>query len=302
LAYSNLVINGGTSTIFNLPANATTINTLAIATGVFNLGGFNLTAAALSNTGTLRLRGDEVVTITANNDVDSGAWEYVGNGDGSTDNYTIKDFGASDYYSLILTSTNTADNFRLNGALTLGGALTISSSTLNTQVATNTITIAGNWTKTTNATFLNNNSTVTFNGTAQTLSGNTTFYGMKAITAGSTLYFTAGTTQYVTGKVEWRNINVRSTVDNSAWGFKYSGSSQSLSGLTVQDSNASLGTVMDASVPPLSTNLGNNTNWNFGTPVNFTWLGTLSTSWKQNGNWQGGAYPGATDVARFDVN
>jgi hypothetical protein len=164
--YSNLTINGGASTIFT-PPHTYSLNNLTIASGILNVSGLNLTAAGtFSNNGTLRLRGDETITLSGN-DVDSGTWDYVGNGDGSTDNYTVKDFGGTDYYNLVLTSTNTADNFKLNGALTLAGALTISSSTLNTQVATNTITIAGNWSKTTNATFTNNNTTVTFNGAIQ---------------------------------------------------------------------------------------------------------------------------------------
>jgi hypothetical protein len=91
-AYSNLTINGGASTEFYFPANLTTINNLTISAGLLNLGGYNLTAAAISNIGTVRRIGSETVTITGGNDTDSGAWEYMGNGDGSTNNYTIKEF------------------------------------------------------------------------------------------------------------------------------------------------------------------------------------------------------------------
>jgi hypothetical protein len=215
-AYSNLTINGGAATEFSLPASLSTINHLTISTGILNLRGYDLTAATLSNDGTFRWRGDESVVITGGNDTDSGTWEYMGDGDLSGDLFTVKDFGASDYFNLVLTSTNTADQFRLAAALDVNGSLTISSSTLHTSASNRSINVAGNWTKTTGGTFTANSSTVTFDGAAtQTLSGNTTFYGLRAMQSGATLYFTPGSTQYATNMVDFENVRLRSVVDNA---------------------------------------------------------------------------------------
>jgi hypothetical protein len=147
--------------------------------------------------------------------------------------------------------------------------------------------LAGNWTKTTNGTFTHANSTVTLNGTAtQTLSGNTTFSSLVATTAGATVYFTPGATQYAVYKVDFENITLRSVTDNSTWYFGYSGSSQTLKNLRVKDSNASAGTLMDAS-DGTSTNLGNNTNWKFtaGDTGVCYWVAFAPGNWSNAANW-----------------
>jgi hypothetical protein len=95
------VVVSGAGTIVALSTNALNIGTNDItidnATGVLSLAGMNLTADVLANTGTLRLRGSETVTLTTQ-DTDSGTWEYIGDGDTAADTFTIKDFGATDYY------------------------------------------------------------------------------------------------------------------------------------------------------------------------------------------------------------
>ena len=87
------------------------------------------------------------------------------------------------------------------------------------------------------------------------LTGSTTFYGLRALSVGATLQFTAGTTQYATNMVEFRNVSLKSTVDGSTWYFTYTGSSQTLRGLQVRDSNASGGILMDARGTPASPTL-----------------------------------------------
>src|SRR5439155_3049720 len=81
-AYKNLIIDGGATTVFSLPANLTTVNTLTINNGVLSLSGYNLTANTLVNMATLRLQGNETVSITNGNDTAEGMWEYVGDGPG----------------------------------------------------------------------------------------------------------------------------------------------------------------------------------------------------------------------------
>ena len=84
----------------------------------------------------------------------------------------------------------------LGGAVTANGNLTIGSAT-TVSAGSNGITLKGNWTNNNaGGTFSATNSTVNFvSSSSQTLSGSTTFYAMKDVTAGATLYFTAGTTQ-----------------------------------------------------------------------------------------------------------
>jgi hypothetical protein len=192
----------------------------------------------------------------------------------------------------------------VSSALDINGSLIISSSIIN---ALNTINIAGNWTNTTNGTFTANSSTVTFDGaTSQTLSGNTTFYGLRATQSGATMYFTPGTTQYATNAVEFRNISLKSVTDNATWYFKYSGSSQTLKGLRVKDSNASAGSAMVAN-DGTSTDLGNNTNWVFaGDTGNRYWVASAPGNWSNAANWSyysggpGGYALLSTHTAVFD--
>lgn len=148
-----------------------------------------------------------------------------------------------------------------NTTLSVGGNLGINNSAAFTANNSNTLTVGGNWSN--NGTFNFNTSTVTLNGSAtQTLAGSSTFYALRALTSNATLYFTAGTTQYITNMLDLENVYLRSTSDNATWYFKYSGSSQTLLNLTVQDSNASLGSLMQTNPP--SANAGNNTRWDFG--------------------------------------
>ncbi len=101
--YINLTFAGAASTVFTLVSNATSIETLTITTGIFALGGFNLTATTLANDDTLRRQGNETVSITTM-DTDSGTVQYIGRN--IVENLTIKDFGASDYYNLTFNDAN----------------------------------------------------------------------------------------------------------------------------------------------------------------------------------------------------
>src|SRR5439155_392748 len=149
-AYSNLTIDGGAATVFSFPADLTTINTLTLNNSITSLAGHNLTATTLVNNATLRLQGNEAVTLTNGNDTAEGTWEYVGDGAGGLTSFIIKDFGATDYYNLKINSTEgSAESFSLTAPLTMqspgvAGAITLRGA-LTTAASNSAITlIAGN--------------------------------------------------------------------------------------------------------------------------------------------------------------
>jgi hypothetical protein len=159
------------------------------------------------------------------------------------------------------------------------------------------LTVSGDWSSG-SLTPLIGTSTVTFTSGVHALDGSTTFYALRSPSAGTTLQFQEGTTNYVTNMVEFRNTSLLSTTNNATWYFSYTGSSQTLVGLYVQDSNASPngGTVMAADVT--STDGGNNTNWSFPgiTPQTLTWTGASSTAWALAGNWSPAQTPTPIDT------
>lgn len=109
---NDITIASGTVT---LATNALNIgaNDLTIASGaILSIAGQNVTAGTLSNSGTFRLRGSETLTITTP-DTDSGTFEYKGNGDSAATTFTVKDFGATDYYNITIASTDANDTFEL---------------------------------------------------------------------------------------------------------------------------------------------------------------------------------------------
>ncbi len=270
----NQTINLGTATIFNLFVNKT--------------GGATATlAAALTSTGSLVLSGGTFdtgsnwsVTVTSNVVINGGTFNLnnstmsvlrdwtlssgVINADGSTVTFTGANatqnitLGGDNFFNIAINKS--AGSVVLQDPFDADGSFTNTLGTFNTN--SKSLSIGGNWNFAA-GTYTGAGSTVTFNSPTQsTLSGSTTFYALSALTPHTTLYFTAGSTQYVTGSVDLENIALRSTTNNATWYFRYNGSSQTLLGLIVQDSNASSGLQMSADAT--SVNAGNNTNWNFG--------------------------------------
>lgn len=118
LALGSDVFITNTTAAVSLTGNALNISTndltITGTNAILSLNGQNLTTDVLSNTGTLRLRGSETVTLTTQ-DTDSGTWEYVGDADGLADTFTLIDFGGGvDYYNLKISTTDSTDIIQKN--------------------------------------------------------------------------------------------------------------------------------------------------------------------------------------------
>lgn len=172
----------------NQPVLATNVSvfdlTLQNAT-TLTLNGKNLAASGtFSNDGNVILQGLETVTLTQ--DTNSGTFTYVGNNDGTVDTRTVKDFGATDYYNLVINDPNaTKDIFQTNGNLTLGNNLTLTTTALDISTNTNTLTAGG---------------TVTLNGgTLTATNGNLDVDGSVTISSGTLTAPTGGRTFTLSG-------------------------------------------------------------------------------------------------------
>ncbi len=99
--------------------------------------------------------------------------------------------------------------------------------------------------------------------------------------------------------IDLENVTLKSPAAGTTWYFSYTGSSATISGIQVQDSNASVGNTIDARGTG-SVDAGDNTNWIFATPANFTWIGLgADNNWSTTANWQGNVPPGPNDTATF---
>lgn len=193
--FQTLVINKSGSAKVTLINNDLDIDgTLTIASGVLYLNGHNITTTtSFVNNGTLRLQGQETVSWTVN-DTDSGTWEYVGRNISET--ITLKDFGATDYFNLVINDTNTNKAvFSSGAAKSIAGAFTVSSGTYNANGQATTIagltTVSG-------GTYLASTVTQTFNAGLTISSG--TFTGSTgAVDVNGALTLSGGTLTAPTG-------------------------------------------------------------------------------------------------------
>ena len=110
------------------------------------LNGNNLTVpTTFANDGTLQLQGGETTVSITNMDIDTGTVTYAGNGDGTQDTHTIKDFGTPDYYNLTINDANaTKDIFQLGAGLGVAGDLAVTSGTFDYNSQAVTLSGAGN--------------------------------------------------------------------------------------------------------------------------------------------------------------
>jgi hypothetical protein len=156
----------------------------------------------------------------------------------------------------IFTSASSYNNVQIDasGTLTLSGPITVS----------------GSWNN--DGTFNPGTNGVIFNGpTGQTISGDSTFYNLtKSVGSPQTLLFGTGSTQKITHSLTLAGtagnlLSLRSAIDGHQWNL-HAPSTQSVSFVNVQDSNASGGNIVRSTN---SVDAGNNVNWSFS-------AGTLS--------------------------
>ena len=118
-----------------------------------------------------------------------------------------------------------------------------------------------------------------------------------------TLFFTAGSTQTVTGTftitgASGGQISLLST-STTPWNLSLSTTGTgAVTWAEIQNSTATGTNTPISAIPATNdTDLGGNTGWNFGGGSSITWGGATSTNWNLGSNWSGGRVPGATDTA-----
>lgn len=245
--------------------------TLSQAGSLLTLAGFNLTvndstSPALTNAGTVRLQGAEVLTITSVSTT-AGTFEYAGTGVAAT--YVIPDINSStDYYNVTFNGA-AGDVFRSAANLTAANNVTITSGTLdistnaNTLTATGSLTVGGGSLTATNGNIDANSHVVISSGTLTapgsgktfTVAGNWTNTAGAAffVHSGGTVTFdpAAATTISISGTNTFNGLT--STAAGATIQFK-DGDTQTVAGtLTLYGSDGNLLTVKSTV---------DNTDWN----------------------------------------
>ncbi|HVO39284.1 MAG TPA: DUF2341 domain-containing protein, partial [Spirochaetia bacterium] len=297
-----LTLNGTVPQAFN-PTGSTFGSVTINATGPVTLGG------ALSMGGTLTLTAG-TLAAAANGVSVGGDFTRTGGAFTSTGLLTFNGTAAQAFTPTGSTIQNLAiantgpSTVSLNGALTVGGTLTISSGTLDVTTLNNyAVNVAGNW-SVSGGSFNARSGTVTFTGAGTTvISGSTTFYNFGCAQAGKTIQFTNGTTQTISGTftitgIAGSLISLVSTSSPSQWIINPSAAS-AVNYALVQDSQVTGSNTIAANA---SKDNGNNTiappapGWIFP-PATLTWTGGANTDWNNGGNWNGGYAPNASDSA-----
>jgi hypothetical protein len=204
------ITHSGSGTLQLVTNNLTVTGALTNSAGTFDLNGRNLSVTgAVSNTSTIRRIGSETVTLSSGNDVDSGTWLYVGDGDFGLDTYTLTDFGATDYFNLTIQISDFTDVVQsVSSAKVIAGAFTVTSGTYNANGNTTTVTglttvNGGTYSASTNTQTFNGGLTITsgsYSGGSGTtdINGNMTFSGGSwTATSGNT--FLSGNWTYTSG-------------------------------------------------------------------------------------------------------
>jgi hypothetical protein len=204
-----------------LASNVSVGNLTLQAGTTLTANGFNLTAGGtFSNDGNVVLKGNETVTLTQ--DTDSGTFTYVGNGDGVVDTRTITDFGATDYFNLIVNDANvTKDIFQTNGNLTLGGALTMTGGTVDISTNSNTLVVPGDMTIN-GGTLTATNGNIDVNGSVIITSGTLTAPGAgKSFTIADDFTHSGGTFTNSSGNVTFDDNTKTTTFTGNTTFFDF---------------------------------------------------------------------------------
>lgn len=302
VAIDPVVISNGAAYYPSLN-NATFLASLRVNSGAtLNLRGWDLTVygnAALF--GTLAATGTETITFQGNVDLTGGT------------------FGKANS-TVVIAGTNAQQVTSAGNSfyrLTVGSTCPVSfvdavSATLSVNVrSTNSVAFGGTLTT---PQFTHDGGTLGFTGTVSvttfdTAAGDLRFGGSLQATdficrkPGVTLTLQPTTTYSITN-LQWHGtsaskIVLRSATPTSAWKLNVSGWS-SVAYVDVQDSDASGGLTIR---PILSTNSGNNTNWDFGSSAAWSaWTGTSSANFTNASNWSSATAPGPGSLLLIDGN
>ncbi|MDD5092216.1 MAG: hypothetical protein PHQ23_15050, partial [Candidatus Wallbacteria bacterium] len=146
--------------------------------------------------------------------------------------------------------------------------------------------------------FIANSGTLEIKNNA-TIKGLLHIAGFYCATPGKTLTFGNSQTKefdrFVIKGAAGNLINIRSLSDGNAVPVDINASNVSYA--SVKDSNNGTGTTV---YPTSSTNLGNNTNWNFANSI-FTWDGSDSNAWTLAANWDIGVAPSSYDNVKISA-
>jgi hypothetical protein len=268
--------------------------TLSAAASTLRTAGNNLTVTStVSNLGNILMFGNETFTV-GTPDTDSGTITILGDGDGTAETNNLAAnfvFTTSDntVFNLVINDSNvTKDTVSAGGgAFTVNGNLTVTSSTFTAVSATaldvngalsiaagstfiapsattaTAFTLAGSFSNA--GTFTHSNGRVTLDTTTTaTFTGNSTFFSLYSSTAGKTINFTAGSNQTVANTVSLAGTTasplvIQSTVPGTSWNITIP-ANQTVSSLSVRDSNALTNTITCFSCTNVS---NNNANWIF---------------------------------------
>jgi uncharacterized protein YjiK len=201
------------STVSLVTNSIDSVGNLTIDTGsTLALNALGLTTTGtFSNDGTVRLNGSNTLTLTQ--DVDSGTWEYVGDGTGAATTHTIKEFGASDYNNLVIndTSASNSDTFQLGANFRARNSMTITDGTFDGQtftILTPAVSIGASGSMT------GTSGTMTVSGTTFSNAGTFTHNsGIVAITSDAiTIDATAPITFYTLTKTETTDNTTNSQI------------------------------------------------------------------------------------------
>ncbi len=133
------IIHSGAGTMALVTNSLTVTHSFTNSAGTFSLAGIDwiMTGATFSNTGTVQLQGNETITGLTQ-DTTKGTWRYAGRN--VSENFTIKDFGTTDYFNLTINDANaTKATFQSGSALVVGNALTVTAGTFDANGQTTTV-------------------------------------------------------------------------------------------------------------------------------------------------------------------
>jgi hypothetical protein len=293
-----------TTTLSVVTSSLTVTNQLNIVDGTFNLNGQNLgmSGATLSNTGNFMLRGNETINGLTANDVDSGTWTYVGDGDGVKETWSIKDFGNVDYHNLVMNVVSaTKDTFRSAAPLSITGNFIVNQTTFSANgypisfAGTEGQQVGGSYIGFDNVYSSNTSSSgLTF---ISSFTANQFIVNTAALGNAATVYFAGNSTftisTFTVNGTSSYPVTLKSTdsANGNHW-YLNNTSSNAVSYVQVSYSSASAGRTIYATN---SINLGNNQNWNFDETDTITWTGTIDTDWNKPGNWDKNIVPRTVD-------